>query len=143
MRRNRGFTLIELMVVLAVIAIIAAIAIPAFTQQVRKSHRSDAFSSLGDLQLKQERWRASNSTYTNTLSNLGYTTSSSPGGYYTLAASTPGNSGSCTCSTAVCYQFTATAVGSQAADSQCATMSVTVQCGAVSKTSTPTGNTCW
>jgi type IV pilus assembly protein PilE len=63
MRRVRGFTLIELVVVVAIVAILATIAIPAFTEQVRKSRRAEAMSVLGDLHLRQERWRANNTTY--------------------------------------------------------------------------------
>lgn len=62
-RTSKGFTLIELMIVLAVIAIIAAIAIPSYTSQVRKSRRADATRFLGDLQLQLERWRAENPCY--------------------------------------------------------------------------------
>ncbi len=63
MRRIRGFTLIELVVVIAVVAILAAVAIPSFNEQVRKSRRSEAMGVLGDLQLRQERWRANNPAY--------------------------------------------------------------------------------
>lgn len=67
MRRNaaRGFTLIELMVVVAIVAIIAAIAIPSYTEQVRKSRRADAARAVGELQLQLERWRAEHPTYMN------------------------------------------------------------------------------
>lgn len=143
MKKRNGFTLIELMIVLAVVAILAAIAIPAFTQQIRKSRRAEAMKTLADLQLRQERWRASNATYTNTLSNLGFTSSALPSGYYTVAASTPGNVTGCTCTTANCYAFTATTAGTQVKDSKCATLVWSNRCGTVTKTSTPSGNTCW
>lgn len=62
-RHLRGFTLIELMVVVAVIAIIAAIALPNFNEQMRKSRRSDALAQMGQVQLALERWRADCPTY--------------------------------------------------------------------------------
>ena len=65
MRRNaaRGFTLLELMIVVVVIAIIAAFAIPSYIEQVHKSRRADAIRTLGQLQLSLERWRAENPCY--------------------------------------------------------------------------------
>ena len=63
LRTSKGFTLIELMIVVAVIAILAAIALPSFNEQVRKSRRAEATSALGQTQLGLERWRADNSSY--------------------------------------------------------------------------------
>jgi type IV pilus assembly protein PilE len=62
-RSNKGFTLIELMIVVAAIAILAAIALPSFNEQVRKSRRAQAMSDLGGVQLGLERWRADNPSY--------------------------------------------------------------------------------
>lgn len=62
-RLSRGFTLIELMIVVAIIAILAAIAMPAYTDYVRRARRSDAIQELLRLQQAQEKWRAGHSTY--------------------------------------------------------------------------------
>ena len=42
MKRNKGFTLIELMVVVAIIAILAMIAYPSYEKSVKKTRRKDA-----------------------------------------------------------------------------------------------------
>ncbi|TVR66963.1 MAG: prepilin-type N-terminal cleavage/methylation domain-containing protein [Candidatus Competibacteraceae bacterium] len=44
--KSRGFTLIELMIVVAIVAILAAIAYPSYQEQVRKSRRADAQAVL-------------------------------------------------------------------------------------------------
>ena len=63
MTRETGFTLIELMVTIAIVAILAAFAIPMFSEQKAKGRRSDAISTLTQLQLDQERRRANHATY--------------------------------------------------------------------------------
>ena len=63
MQQSKGFTLIELMIVIAIVAIIAAIAIPAYNEQVRKSRRAEASRFAGDMQLSLERWRAENPSF--------------------------------------------------------------------------------
>lgn len=63
MQQSKGFTLIELMIVVAIVAIFAAIAIPAYGEQVRKSRRAEASRFAGDIQLSLERWRAENPSY--------------------------------------------------------------------------------
>ncbi|MCP4091353.1 MAG: prepilin-type N-terminal cleavage/methylation domain-containing protein, partial [Gammaproteobacteria bacterium] len=44
--KSRGFTLIELMIVVAIVGILAAIAYPSYQEQVRKSRRADANGAL-------------------------------------------------------------------------------------------------
>jgi type IV pilus assembly protein PilE len=60
---SRGFTLIELMIVVAVIAVITMIAVPAYTEQVRKSRRGLGKSDLLELTQCAERFHTTNGTY--------------------------------------------------------------------------------
>lgn len=61
--RRRGFTLIELMVVLAIVAILTAIAIPSYSVYVRKAERKAAMAALQGLAQSMERFYAQNNTY--------------------------------------------------------------------------------
>ncbi|HBK46826.1 MAG TPA: type IV pilin [Xanthomonadaceae bacterium] len=61
--RSRGFTLIELMVVVAIIAILAAIAYPAYQDFVRKGRRGQAKADLVEYAQVAERFRTINNTY--------------------------------------------------------------------------------
>jgi len=113
--KGRGFTLIELMVVVAIIAIVAAIALPSYIAQVRHSRRSEVQGAMQSAALGEERVRADCSTYASAWSSTptGCTSGATMGGnpytssYYTLALS---------CITSTSYMITATAVGTQAND---------------------------
>ena len=84
MNKQKGLTLIELMVVVAIIAIIASIAYPSFLEQMRKTRRSDAHAHLLDIAARQERFYTEFGRYTATIGNLGVA-ASSPEGFYTAA----------------------------------------------------------
>jgi type IV pilus assembly protein PilE len=71
-RPQRGFTLIELMIVVAIVAILAAIAFPSYTQQVRKGRRVDAKSAMLDLAARQENFFATNNRYSVSGTALNY-----------------------------------------------------------------------
>jgi len=62
-RQVKGFTLIELMIVVAVIGIIGAIAIPSYMEHVKTSKRSDCAAALSGLAGAMERFFTQNSTY--------------------------------------------------------------------------------
>ncbi len=75
--RARGFSLIELMIVVLVIGILAAVAIPAYQNYVTRATRTKATQGLMNLAGLEERYFYSNNTYTGTLSALGVSSSGS------------------------------------------------------------------
>jgi type IV pilus assembly protein PilE len=144
MRKQRGFTLIELMIVVAVVAILAGIAYSAYNNQIRKSRRSEARQVLADYATREEKWRSNNATY-GTLANIGGATPT-PSGNYAIAITFP-SSGNCPSGSpkgnANSYILTATKQGNQANDNDCATIVWTSNCGTITKTSTGGGTSCW
>ena len=70
MRRSRGFTLIEIMVVVAIIGILAAIAIPSYQKQVQKSNRTAAKSYMLDVVNKQQLYLSTARAYAPDLKEL-------------------------------------------------------------------------
>lgn len=60
---RRGFTLIELMVVVVVVAILAAIAIPSYQQYIRRAHLAQAQQEMLKLAEQLERHKAKNFSY--------------------------------------------------------------------------------
>lgn len=62
--KERGFTLIELMIVVAILGILAAIAIPNFMRFQAKSRQSEAKTNLGAIGTTAESYRAENNSYT-------------------------------------------------------------------------------
>jgi len=71
-KNTKGFTLIELMIVVAIIGILAAIAIPNFMNYQCKAKQSEAKSSLGNIKTMQEAYWAEYDTYTANLSRVGF-----------------------------------------------------------------------
>ncbi len=144
MMKAKGFTLIEVMIVVVIVAILAAIAYPAYTSYVQKARRADAMDALMHVQNLQERHRASNPVF-GALGDIGYPgveatgaqagTALSNDGHYRIAVTSP---------TATGFTATATAIGSQAADTDCATLSIVVNANNPrgDKQSTGGGN-CW
>lgn len=155
---QRGFTLIELMIVVAIVGILAAIAYPSYRDSVIKSQRSDALTTLQRLASVQERFYTRNApaTYAADFRTLlddtsiatGTTVIRSDEGLYNI---TLANS---SCSATVggttlysCFSLTAQPVsgGGQSTDTECWNIAIT-NTSKSSKTKSGTSNasgTCW
>lgn len=127
--RVRGFTLIELMMVVAVIAVLSAIAYPAYSEYVRKANRAQAKADLVELAQLAERYHTVQNSYT------GFTLpfNASPRGAAARYNINIANH------TATTYTLTATRTGAQASD-KCGTLTLN-QAGV--KTSEGTLADCW
>ena len=60
MRKNKGFTLIELMIVIVIVAVLLAVALPAYQDSVIKSNRSAGRGILLDVASRQEQYFINN-----------------------------------------------------------------------------------
>lgn len=135
-RREGGFTLVELMMVIVVLAILVGIALPAYQDYIRKSNRAVAKGKLLELASMQEQYFGDYKVYANTLDlffsfgdaevgvDSGYTfvDKDSTDSIYTISVTTSA------VGTIQRMAYTLTAVprtgSSQAADSHCASFSI-------------------
>lgn len=133
MTQERGFSLIELMVVVGIIAILASIALPAYNNYTFRARRVDGQRELQNLATAQERFYSTYNRYSGTLSDLGFASSTSQEGYYTLAVALGANN--------LTYTATATATGAQSTD-KCGNLTLT-NAGVKGKTGNESNGRCW
>jgi type IV pilus assembly protein PilA len=74
LKNNKGFTLIELMIVVAIIGILAAIAIPNFMSYQCKAKQAEAKSVLGNMRVLQEAYFAEYGIYGSSTGTIGFIT---------------------------------------------------------------------
>jgi type IV pilus assembly protein PilE len=137
MKRERGFTLIELMIVVSVIAILAGIAITTYGKQVRKARRTDAKQAVGELALREEKWRANHTKYIGVsgsppldVTAFGALPTSK---YYAIALTLAADQNN--------FTITATPSTADQAKDSCGTLTFRSQAGVVTKL--PTTGGCW
>lgn len=140
-RHRRGFTLLELMIVLVVMAILAAIAFPAYTKYGFRARRADGQKLLLAIANAEERYYALHNAYAD-LATIGYsttTTATSESGYYTAAVTVSAINSI----DAQAYKAIATPVPKKAqARDVCTTLTVT-DTGLKLPTGTTSNGTCW
>lgn len=111
--RQRGFTLIELMIVVAVIAVIAAIALPAYNGYVQTSREAVLVNNITTMEIFQEDFRLRNGAYLTVAANAAaieaaidwrpegdepgttYSIAAGPGGSYQVTATSPAGTSVC------------------------------------------------
>lgn len=111
-RSGRGFSLIELVVVIGIIGLLAAIAIPNYNNYVIKGKLAEAFTQLTELQNRQEQYYQDNRSYKNNMT-------AAAGQYFSSSCTTTtGQEFTCTAtpsaSTGIGFKYTVTEAGTKA-----------------------------
>jgi type IV pilus assembly protein PilE len=95
MKRQSGFTLLELMIVVVVIAILSAIALPSYSDYVIRSRLTEAYTAMSTAQASAEQFWSNNRTYVGlnsaagwpaNTSNFTYNLSNQTASTYTITA---------------------------------------------------------
>ncbi len=91
-RNRKGFTLVELAVVIVIIGVLAAFGVPRFIKSVERSKAAEAFAYLAAARSAQERYHAREATYASTIDELDIRFSTPK--YFTVGTVSAGGTGS-------------------------------------------------
>lgn len=117
-RRTRGFTLVELIIVMVVTALLAAVAMASYRAYTLQAQRASAITALSDAASRQEQFFLNNRSYTAALGAGGLNVpAATPGGAYLVSIDAP----TAGCPIARCWSMRATPQGRQT-DDACGTL---------------------
>jgi len=128
MKYSKGFSLIELMIVLAIIGILSSIAFGFYGNYVIASNRSEGRAALTEAAATLEKCKSMYGSFNN--ANCNYADFTSDTGYYGIAVVRDG----------VSFTLTATPAGPQVNDTDCTSMTLT---NTGIKGGSPATNECW
>lgn len=125
LRRQHGFTLIELMITVAIVGILAAVAYPSYREYVAKSRRAEAQALLMQGAQWMERFYAENYSYSTNTAGVAVTHATMfPARYSQSPTSGTAAYTIAVAATATTYTVTATRTGTMAAD-KCGNFQIT------------------
>ncbi len=139
--KQKGMTLMELMIAVAIVGVLAAIALPSYQNSIRKSKRADATTTVSKVAAEQEKFYMQNNKYGTTAQIAtkmnGTNVISTQSDHYTVAITSADVTKD--------YTITATAKGNQAKDTGCQTFTYNQSGTRGAKTDKGADNTktCW
>ena len=91
--RQHGMSLVELLVTIAIVAILGVFAFPSYLDFQERARRADAKIALQKIAAFEERFYASNLTYTADLTQLGFIDNETESGFYVMSIPAANNTG--------------------------------------------------